>query len=354
MRLCPYSFCRIFELAVTRLSTWDLEALLAFLGEANAVDGPEPFPRSLLASLRHLVPSDFVTYSELDHVREVGIWSEDDPTFGDGGSAPATYWRLRHQHPACHFHVQTGDFRALKISDFLSRSELRRREIYWEFFLLNEVEYELIVGLDAPLSHTKTFLFDRMGGRDFSERDRAVLDLLRPHLARIYEAAKVRRTAREALALLERTDAALVMLEGADQVAYATPEARRLLATYFHPSGSCLPHEVAEWLREQQRAAIPEALTVERGEQSVVVHLVGGSLLLEEHREAYWLTRRESEVLDLVAAGRTNAEIAETLWIAPSTVRKHLDNVYSKLGVHSRTAALAKLRADRAPNLDNA
>ena len=328
-----------------------------FLGEANSLDGPEPFPRTLLASLRRLVPSDSVTYSELDGVREVTgvqIWLEDDPAFGDGGSSPETYWRLRHQHPACHFHVQTGDFRALKVSDFLSRSELRRREVYWELFLPNEVEYQLIVGLDAPLSHTKTFLFDRAGGRDFTERDRDVLDVLRPHLARIYETAKLRRTAHDALTLLERTHAALVLLEGADRVAYATPEAWRLLANYFHPSGSRLPHEVAEWLREQRRAPSPEPLTVEGGEESVVVHLVEGSLLLKEQREASRLTERESEILDLVAAGNTNAEIAEALWIVPSTVRKHLENVYEKLEVHSRTAALAKVRLGAAPNLDDA
>ena len=54
------------------------------------------------------------------------------------------------------------------------------------------------------------------------------------------------------------------------------------------------------------------------------------------------LTARESEVLDLVAAGETNAAIAERLWISPGTVKKHLENVYDKLGVRSRTAALAR------------
>jgi DNA-binding CsgD family transcriptional regulator len=327
--------------AVTRLGTSDLEGLLEFLQEANSVDGPEPFPRSLLASLRRLVPSDWVGYCELDRVRKVEISAEADPVVE---SDELDYWWLRDQHPVSRFQEVTGDFRAMKVSDFVSRTELRRREFYSEFFRPWGVEYEMCVGLDAPPSHTKDFVFDRIGGRDYTERDREVLDFLRPHLARIYETAKVRRTAREALALLERTDAALVMLEGADRVAYATPEARRLLAIYFHPSGSCLPHEVAEWLREQRRAAIPAALTVERGEQSVVVQLVEGSLLLEEQREAPRLTERESEILDLVAVGKTNAEIAEALWIAPGTVRKHLENVYEKLEVHSRTAAVAKLR----------
>jgi DNA-binding CsgD family transcriptional regulator len=116
-------------------------------------------------------------------------------------------------------------------------------------------EYQMTVGLDALLSHTKVFLFSRAGGRDFNERDRVVLDFLRPQLARLYEAA-------------------------------------------------------------QARGVAPP------------------------------LTDREREILELVVAGKTNAEIAEAMWIAPGTVRKHLENVYEKLGVHSRTAAVATLNGD--------
>jgi DNA-binding CsgD family transcriptional regulator len=57
------------------------------------------------------------------------------------------------------------------------------------------------------------------------------------------------------------------------------------------------------------------------------------------------LTTREAEVLELVAAGLTNAEIAERLWISPGTVKKHLDNVYAKLGVANRTAAATLVTA---------
>lgn len=53
------------------------------------------------------------------------------------------------------------------------------------------------------------------------------------------------------------------------------------------------------------------------------------------------LTRRELEVVRLVAVGLTNREIARTLFISPGTVRKHLDNVYAQLGVKSRAAAVA-------------
>jgi DNA-binding CsgD family transcriptional regulator len=53
------------------------------------------------------------------------------------------------------------------------------------------------------------------------------------------------------------------------------------------------------------------------------------------------LTAREREVMTWVARGKTNPQIAELLWVAPSTVRKHLENIYAKLGVNTRTAAAA-------------
>ncbi len=56
------------------------------------------------------------------------------------------------------------------------------------------------------------------------------------------------------------------------------------------------------------------------------------------------LTEREVEILGLLASGRSNREIAQTLFIALGTVKKHLKNVYSKLDVHSRTQAVARAR----------
>lgn len=54
------------------------------------------------------------------------------------------------------------------------------------------------------------------------------------------------------------------------------------------------------------------------------------------------LSARENEVMDLVARGASNAQIAQKLWISPGTARKHLENIYLKLDVGSRTAALAR------------
>jgi DNA-binding CsgD family transcriptional regulator len=70
----------------------------------------------------------------------------------------------------------------------------------------------------------------------------------------------------------------------------------------------------------------------------------------EERRGSAGLTRREIEVLELVAQGQTNAEVAARLVISRATVRTHLENIFEKLGVHTRTAAAARLYDRSATN----
>ncbi len=72
----------------------------------------------------------------------------------------------------------------------------------------------------------------------------------------------------------------------------------------------------------------------------------GGELAAKRAVARARLTHREREVLDLVAAGATNAAVAEALVVSPATVKKHLDNIYAELDVSSRSAAAARARND--------
>jgi DNA-binding NarL/FixJ family response regulator len=55
------------------------------------------------------------------------------------------------------------------------------------------------------------------------------------------------------------------------------------------------------------------------------------------------LTPRQRELLQLVAEGHTNAEVANHLFVSVSTIRKHLENIYERLEVTNRTAAVARV-----------
>jgi DNA-binding NarL/FixJ family response regulator len=65
---------------------------------------------------------------------------------------------------------------------------------------------------------------------------------------------------------------------------------------------------------------------------------------LSTRRDRDPLSAREVEVLALVAEGATNAEIAQSLFISESTVKAHLQNIFGKLGVRTRTQAALRYR----------
>jgi DNA-binding CsgD family transcriptional regulator len=77
-------------------------------------------------------------------------------------------------------------------------------------------------------------------------------------------------------------------------------------------------------------------------------HLAELELAQRRRRAAPQLTSRQSELLQLVATGLTNRQVARRLSLSEGTVRRHLENIYQRLGVASRTAAAAHVR--RGPN----
>jgi DNA-binding CsgD family transcriptional regulator len=324
---------------MARLSQSDLGQALDFLAEAERVDGPDPFPSELLDLLRDLVGCDYASYCELDRPAErtllLGGCSRAREVDASLPVDDRTFWRLRHQHPVCAHQDRTGDFSAYKLSDFLTSRQLHALDFYGEFLRLFGIEFELDAGLPAPPTHTKVFLFSSES-RDFTERDRLLVDLLRPHLDSLYAAARERRVVNALVASREAADNVVVLgRQGA--VDFAGSRARELLRRYFDPEPEgCLPEAVGDWLLRTPG----RPLRATRGHRRLTARSVGDVLVLRE--EAACLTAREVEVLELVAEGHTNVEIAATLWLSPGTVRIHLQHIYEKLGVPNRTAAVAR------------
>jgi DNA-binding NarL/FixJ family response regulator len=81
-------------------------------------------------------------------------------------------------------------------------------------------------------------------------------------------------------------------------------------------------------------------------------HLVPGSFTVRDlirsvrdaSRVSLGLSAREAEVMDLIASGRSNGEIARQLFLSEKTVKNHVNRIYAKLGVSSRATAIALWR----------
>ena len=194
-------------------------------------------------------------------------------------------------------------------------------------------------------------------------------------IARIESHLRAARSQRQARSALDAFGhATLVVRERDGRRLWQTALARDMLRAQFPDTPEvAMPPPVMAWLaREALRrraGAPPHGLTVGSGRQrlSFDMHALDddsapGSewlLVLREDSEAalldalmraFSLTAREAEVLYWVTQGKTNRDIGDILSLSPRTVHKHLEHVFDKLGVGSRTAAagLALSRVDLA------
>ena len=336
-----------------QLPARDLHAALAVVDEAHSFADLESFRTGILPGLEKLVPCDLVGYNEVPSGENALVITYPDPPLEVAGEALG---RLAHQHPLIAVQAN-GDDRTYKISDFLSRREFHSLELYDELYRLLGAEDQIAFGLPGPMVIGIAMNRDR---RSFSERDRTLLDLLRPHLARAHARARERTQTEALIAILEcglqASDTAVVALGADGAIAAASGMALELLHAYFPESGGgSLPAPLAEWLAAAP-AHGPSPLVVEgpRGQLKVreaTAARRASRLGLEEERapsaerlRSLGLTRRQSEVLHLLAKGRGTDEIAADLFISQQTVRKHLEHIYRRLGVHTREAAVSMAR----------
>jgi DNA-binding CsgD family transcriptional regulator len=255
------------------------------------------------------------------------------------------WWQLRHSHPVCSRRVRSGDWTTpLKVSDFATPREFRRTPIY-DVFYRGALEHWLDVGLPASPGRTRVFIFERRG-TDFGERDRLVLTLLRPQLEARYLAASTANEASAALAGVEADEAddearRVVLCSGRGVIEFASRASRALLQHYLGVTDGHVP----EGVLVRRRLAITRdhrRLTIRVARVGALHVLMLGERDLRLDR----LTPREREILERVALGKANDEIAHELGIASATVAKHLEHVYEKVGVRNRTAAAGLLELD--------
>ena len=312
--------------------------LLEFVADAQAVEGPKPFTMDLLAQLAAVTESDGATYIEKDASRRV-VLSHLTYSVRFIPEPPRPEWASADtRSDFARTHEGEG---IVAWSDHIDRPARERGEsVPWAKF------YGLVDCLHIPV--LPGYLLLGSYERDFTARDRMIATALRPHAASLIRNARGRRRLAALQAAVdsaeERDPRGFVTLGRGDVIEYASPSARRLLATWFgEGSGGRLPAPIGDWLTSSSR---DQPLRIDgNGTRLVVEAATRDGLILAEERARPPLTAREVEVLRGLAAGKSTAEIARELYVTPATVSKHLEHVYRKLGVPSRTAALAAIGA---------
>lgn len=167
-----------------------------------------------------------------------------------------------------------------RISDLLPQTEFQRTSLYGDYYRSIRIDHVMAVPIHVDRRYLVSFVLNR-SKRNFSDRDRACLELIRPHLGALY----------------------------------------RLSVAASRAEDEPASHENA-------------------------AHLPAPAAVLR-------LTARERDVLRWLAAGKTDRDIGAILDISPRTVHKHLQRIYEKLGVETRTAAVMRLLALRRQPIRN-
>lgn len=203
---------------------------------------------------------------------------------------------------------------------------------------------------------------------EWTERDRSLLNLFQPHLIQAYHRVMhCQRQQRQIELLQDRLDrTGTIFLDATGKAQSIPTQAQEWLRHYFPgvQSPRRLPETLQGWVNHQlaqlQRldpypALLP--LRIQQDDRQLIIRLTidqpGESYLLLLGEEALLsplkslelmgVSRREAEVLLGIVQGQDNPAIAQTLSISEGTVRKHVENIYRKLNVQSRSEAIAQV-----------
>lgn len=244
------------------LRSRDLRAAMTALADiAEVADRGSHFALGGVHALSRLVPSELTTLSRCD-LRTARRIVVGVPPGVVGADERAAFDRHFREHPLVRYHaVDQGPF-THRISDSIADARFRETALYNDYYRRVGLSHALALPIRMDGRELVSFVLNRQG-RDFSDREVALLDALRRPLARLFDCVDARA----------------------------------------RPAPTVDPQTTAR----------------------------------------FGLTPREAEVLQCVAAGKTDRDVAQLLACSPRTVHKHLQRVYVKLGVETRTAAVMRV-----------
>ncbi len=321
---------------------------------------------------RKLIPSEVGRYAEL---KPDGNGFENEYC----SSRPEEFERFRpffnahiEDQPVVNYYRRHRQSRVLRISDLVPTRDFRKTAIYNEFYRRIGIRHQLTTALFSKEGRCREIILDREK-KDFTRTEVRMLEFFTPHLEQAFFNV-VRMDALEAENTrlrhsLEATGEGFLLATSKGRILYRSQKA----GAFLGQTGEANPHnpgELSATLKEfLDRMIFREAnpLSDPDPASKLVLYHPGGRIIVRYSslprghsgpaeyllilREApaetscckplrsLGLTRRQTEILQAIAHGKTDGEIAGCLGISPRTVHKHLENIYETLEVNNRVDA---------------
>lgn len=339
------------------------------LGDLYRTVRLDEFPTVVMQVLRKLIASDITSYTEVNLPlgRIVGVM--DTPAM-DCLEAAVLLKQFIHQHPIIQHIIQTGSSEAYQITDFISQKEFERREIFNELYRLMNIRKQMAISIQNQDGRILGAVVNRVS-RNFSIHDRDMLNLLGRHLGQAYENSvnftRLQDQTEAHSVITSHTCMGMVILDSSGGIVFKTELASILLENCGLRAVSRLqlPEIIRRWFRtilytplEQRSNGAALQIPYLNGTRIIICRYIGSPrpgrhvLMLQNDPSslsvnallAQGLTPREAEVLQWIALGKTNQDIASILGTSPRTVQKQVERILKKLNVETRTAAVARAR----------
>jgi DNA-binding CsgD family transcriptional regulator len=330
------------------LADTDVGAAYGFARSIAGARTEAELRRRALEALAELVPADVLTWDRVE-LATGAVDHEAAPVEAEPPGAFEALVAHAADHPLLAAHAARRR-PALRLSEVVEPGPLTRGALYGDLLHAAGVEYEIAIGMRTGRGEAVVAGLGRTE-REFSERDRDVLDIARPGLEEALRATQARGRLVRALADNPPPGTAMVLLDRDGEIELSSPDAGRWLAEHHgaadHPGW--LPRPVAEWLALPPR---PPLVSEREGRRLTVCLLPGDphALLLEEAiadfrpdaLDRLGLTARETEVLRAATVIEDETELAWELFLSLHAVRERLARLEAKLGVRTPADAVAR------------
>jgi DNA-binding CsgD family transcriptional regulator len=335
---------------MARLNNSELRTFSNTLLELYSPGPQGAFPGRVFAAIERHLSCDHCCYHEFSEQTLVRVVHNPDLRLDTN-----VFNHYVHQHPGLAAVITEQIRSPVKISDFKTLSQWQRTDLYNQFFRSEGLNYQL--GYLDLNEGVRIGLALNRKGRDFSEEERALLDLMVPHLVQAFHTSQHFSRLSE---IAEAGGQAWLVVDLTGHIFFESGKAVRWLVEYFGFNGA-LPAQIRDWLKRRASglkntnglALTLRDYSIRRGTKRLIIRSMSPVLAMEQKLvlsesddeldprplQILGITKREAEVLLWISQGKRNSEIAEILGTGSRTIGKHLERIFVKLGVETRTAA---------------